>query len=110
MRQAKSTMCSSMEQKKCKYLPFKIFHKKNSTLRYSSGAIKPEDMFFYLKHKDSYVHKYVKRAGYEDAVKQIEEAISKAGGDGNSTAGPQNEEPTLGSDVSVLSTSETNFT
>lgn len=60
-------------------------------------------MFFYLKHKDSYVHKYVKRAGYEDAVKQIEEAISKAGGDGNTAAGPKNDEPVLGSDVSGLS-------
>ncbi|XP_050307778.1 PC4 and SFRS1-interacting protein [Anthonomus grandis grandis] len=47
------------------------------------GAIKPEDLFYYLKYKDTIVQKYTKKAGYLDAVKQIEEAVKKDGGDGN---------------------------
>ncbi|CAG9766010.1 unnamed protein product [Ceutorhynchus assimilis] len=48
-----------------------------------TGKIKQEDLAFYLKYKNSYVHKYVKRAGYLDAVKQIEEDIAKDGVDIN---------------------------
>ncbi|XP_066257559.1 PC4 and SFRS1-interacting protein [Euwallacea similis] len=48
-----------------------------------TGTIKPEDLSYYSKYKNSYVKKYLKRLGYEDAVKQIEEAIENEGGDGN---------------------------
>ncbi|XP_066154172.1 uncharacterized protein Jasper isoform X2 [Euwallacea fornicatus] len=51
-----------------------------------TGTIKPEDLSYYSKYKNSYVKKYVKRLGYEDAVKQIEEAIENEGGDGNPAA------------------------
>lgn len=60
--------------------------KKYNVLFYGTqetGAIKPEDLCYYMKNKDNYVSKYLKRAGYEDAVKQIEEAIKNDGGDGH---------------------------
>lgn len=60
--------------------------KKYNVLFYGTqetGAIKTEDLCYYLKNKGNYVHKYLRRAGYEDAVKQIEEAIKKDGSDGN---------------------------
>lgn len=60
--------------------------KKYSVIFYGTkevGVIKVEDICYYLKNKDSFVNKYSKRVGYNEAVKEIEAAIEKAGGDGN---------------------------
>ncbi|KAH1026511.1 hypothetical protein HUJ05_000172 [Dendroctonus ponderosae] len=70
-----------------------------------TGAIKPEDLSYYLKYKESYLQKYLKRrVGYEDAVKEIEAAIRKDGGDGNPDANGDSSVPEIDtSDTSSVS-------
>ncbi|XP_019881907.2 lens epithelium-derived growth factor isoform X2 [Aethina tumida] len=63
------------------------------------GSIKPEDLFYFNKHKAT-MKKTLKRKEYNDAFMEIEEAILKAGGDGSeavegntdSTKEPETEE------------------
>lgn len=49
-----------------------------------SGNIKIEDLFYYLKNKEK-CQKPLKRKDYLDAFEQIEAAIKKDGGDGDSS-------------------------
>ncbi|KAL1513093.1 hypothetical protein ABEB36_002562 [Hypothenemus hampei] len=52
--------------------------KRYSVLFYGTketGTIKIEDLYLYSQFKESYVPKYLKRAGYETAVREIEEVI-----------------------------------
>ncbi|KAF7278640.1 hypothetical protein GWI33_008156 [Rhynchophorus ferrugineus] len=50
------------------------------------GVIKAEDISYYLENKNNFVHKYLKRVGYNSAVKEIEQAIEEDGGDGSENA------------------------
>ncbi|XP_060531126.1 PC4 and SFRS1-interacting protein isoform X2 [Cylas formicarius] len=55
-----------------------------------TGTIKVEDLCYYLQNRDNYAPKYLKRAGYEEAVNEIDAAVKQDGGDGseNSTYSP----------------------
>ncbi|VEN61325.1 unnamed protein product, partial [Callosobruchus maculatus] len=47
-----------------------------------TGVIKEGDLYYYTKNKEKF-HKPLKRKDYTDAFTEIEEAIKKAGGDGD---------------------------
>lgn len=51
-------------------------------MHYSSGSIKVEDLFYYLKHKEQFCRN-LKRKDYQEAVEQIEAEIKETGTDGN---------------------------
>ncbi|KAK4884942.1 hypothetical protein RN001_001213 [Aquatica leii] len=49
-----------------------------------TGIVKSKDLFYYLKHKKSFI-KSLKRKDYNEAIEEIENAIKECGGtDGNS--------------------------
>ncbi|XP_017781899.1 PREDICTED: PC4 and SFRS1-interacting protein [Nicrophorus vespilloides] len=63
----------------------KVVGKKYNVLFYGTnetGSLKPEDIFYYLKHKEKFA-KNPKRKDYKDAVDQIEVDIEAAGTDGD---------------------------
>lgn len=68
---------------------------------YFRGNIKGEDLSYYLKNKDKH-YKPQKRKDYENAFEQIEEAIKKDGGDGDSSPDIEDSNVSLQICISVV--------
>ncbi|CAH1987517.1 unnamed protein product [Acanthoscelides obtectus] len=65
-----------------------------------TGVVKDSDLFYYTKNKDKF-QKPLKRKDYIDAFTEIEEAIEKAGGDGDPDTDSAANDSLNGTDKSI---------